>query len=75
MTSGRLEQIVHVGLAVEKQIAYDGYIANLPAFLAATALQKKVSTGHGWFKASLPLDHLVPIPFPPLVVSSHHAFR
>jgi hypothetical protein len=74
LTSGRLEQIHHVGVAVEKQIAYDGYITNLPAFLHATAIQSKTSTGAGWYPVKLPLDKLLPIPFPPLVVTSKRGF-
>jgi hypothetical protein len=75
LTSGRLESIHHVGLAVEKQIAYDGYITNLPAFLHATVVQAKVSTSGQWFPIRLPLDKLLPIPFPPLAISSKQPFR
>jgi hypothetical protein len=74
LTSGRLEQIQHVGLAAEKQIAYDGYITNLPAFLHATSSQKRVTTAHGWFLARIDIDKLIPIPFPPLVLSSRTPF-
>jgi len=75
MTSGRLETIHHVGLAVEKQIAYDGYITNLPAFLHATVMQSKVSTSGQWFPIRLPLDKLIPLPFPPLTLSSRTPFN
>jgi hypothetical protein len=75
LTSGRLESIHHVGLAVEKQIAYDGYITNLPAFLHATVVQAKVSTSGQWFPIRTPLDKLIPIPFPPLAISSKQPFR
>jgi hypothetical protein len=74
MTSGRLEQIQHVGLAVEKQVAYDGYITNLPAFLHATAVQAKVSTAKGWYLAKLDMAKLIPLPLPPLAISARSAF-
>jgi hypothetical protein len=74
LTSGRLEQLQHVGLAVEKQLAYDGYITNLPAFLHATATQSKVSVAHGWYLPKISADNLLPIPFPPLAVSSRKPF-
>jgi hypothetical protein len=69
-----LEQIHHVGVAVEKQIAYDGYITNLPAFLHATVTQSKVSTKAGWYPIKLSPDTLIPLLYPPLVVSSRKPF-
>lgn len=52
-TTGKLEEMQLVGIAAEKQIAYDGYISNLPAFLRATADQAKVACSRIWL---FPLD-------------------
>jgi len=74
LTSGRLGQIQHVGMAVEKQIAYDGYITNLPAFMHATAVQATVSCKTTWFPPKIDANHLIPFELPPLVVSAKKPF-
>jgi len=68
LTAGRLNQINHVGIAVEKQIAYDGYVTNLPAFLFATSVNKKVDATKTWYKAKLSSDLTIPLPLPPLCI-------
>jgi hypothetical protein len=60
-TAGRLAQIHHVGVAAEKQLAYDGYVANLPAFLHATAVQTKVVTTKTWYPTPLNNEHTIPL--------------
>jgi hypothetical protein len=70
LTAGKLAQIHHVGFAVEKQVAYDGYVANLPAFLHATAVQHKVTTSAAYYPTPLSNDNTLPIPLPPLCVST-----
>jgi len=42
LTTGRLEELQFVGLASQSQVAYDGYVRNLPSFLKATAMGAKV---------------------------------
>jgi hypothetical protein len=69
-TTGRLDQIHQVGLAIEKQIAYDAYITNLPAFLHATGIQSKVAIGQVWYPARLDFSKALPIALPPLCISS-----
>jgi hypothetical protein len=44
LTTGKLEDLDIVGVPGLKQLAYDGYLSNLPAFLKATAVGAKV--GH-----------------------------
>jgi len=48
LTSGQLEKIHMVGVPGGTQLAYDGYIRNLPAFLHATAIGSKVTCSHNW---------------------------
>jgi hypothetical protein len=66
LTAGRLAQLHHVGIAVEKQLAYDGYISNLPAFLFATSVNAKVSATQVWYKPALNNEHVIPLSLPPL---------
>jgi len=70
LTAGKLTQIHHVGFAIEKQLAYDGYVANLPAFLHATAVQKKTVTSAIYYPTPLSNDLTLPVPLPPLCVST-----
>lgn len=70
LTSGQLEKIHMVGVPGGTQLAYDGYIRNLPAFLHATAIGSKVTCSHNWFKAKLPTALIIPLPLPTLMVSS-----
>jgi hypothetical protein len=75
MTSGQLERIHMVGVPGGKQLAYDGYIRNLPAFLHATAVHAKVSCTQQWFKAKLPSALIIPLPLPTLTISSPVALK
>jgi len=68
-TTGKLEEMQLVGIAAEKQIAYDGYISNLPAFLRATADQAKVACSRIWFKLKAKAEHVIPLKMPHLMVN------
>jgi len=68
LTAGRLSQLHHVGIAAEKQLAYDGYITSLPAFLFATSVNKKVFATQKWYKPSLSNELTLPIVLPPLCI-------
>jgi len=75
LTAGKLTQIHHVGFAIEKQVAYDGYVANLPAFLHATAVQKKTVTSAIYYPTPLSNDLTLPVPLPPLCVLARRPFK
>jgi hypothetical protein len=70
MTSGMLEKIHMVGVPGAKQLAYDGYVANLPAFLYATSVHAKVYCHKNWYKANISLNLTIPLRLPTLTVSS-----
>lgn len=75
LTAGRLTQLYHVGVTVEKQLAYDGYMSNLPAFLHATSVQKKVTANQIWYKSTLSNDLTVPLPLPPLCILRNTPYK
>jgi hypothetical protein len=61
--------ITLLGVAGEKQTAYDAYVMNLHSFLKATAIQKKITCTTS-AKSSIPITLLLPIGLPPICVSS-----
>jgi len=75
LTAGRLNQLHHVGIAVDKQLAYDGYMTNLPAFLYATSVQSRVIATNVWYKPVLSNEHVIPIPLPPLCILSKKPYK
>jgi hypothetical protein len=75
LTTGRLSELHHVGIAVEKQPAYEQYIHNLPAFMHATAVQSKVSCHLPGYDMKLAPDLIIPIPLPPLTIASNRPFK
>jgi hypothetical protein len=66
--TGRLEDIHMVGIPQEMQPHYPQYIANLPAFLTATAIQRKVTCGNTYFFTMDP-KLLIPLSLPPLTIA------
>lgn len=70
MTTGRLENIHIIGVPAVKQPAYEDYIANIPAFLLATATQKKVTCNLPSYPLpQFPINLVIPLELPPIVVS------
>jgi len=56
-------------------LAYDGYIRNLPAFLAATITRKRVACKTMWHGLKLPSDKLLPFRFPDLIVAPNTVLK
>jgi hypothetical protein len=67
LTQGRVRDIVLFGKADYTQLAYDGYKANLEAFLLATAVKAKVSTKELHFPLPADYEPQVPLPYPPVI--------
>jgi hypothetical protein len=68
-TTGRLPDIAMIGVPGGAQIAYDGYLQNIPAFIRATSLAQRVSCVSKNQAFSLTPDKLLPFALPPLMVS------
>jgi hypothetical protein len=66
MTTGDLHKLSHIGIPTASQVAYDGYLSNLPAFLHATAIQGRVSCSAKFYRSNLNHELLLPLPLPPL---------
>jgi len=70
MTTGDLSRLEFIGVPGGKQVAYDNYVTNLPAFLFATDVGKKVYVATMWFDLRLESSKFIPVKYPDLVVSS-----
>jgi hypothetical protein len=68
-TTGNLENMHLIGVPTVSQLAYSGYLQNLPAFLRATTTGKKVSTASNFYAITVQPSDMVPIPLPPVVTS------
>jgi hypothetical protein len=69
LTCGTLNRIVSVGLPAEKQLAYDGYVSNLSAFVFATTIGQRVFCNQLWFPFKLPVKHCIDLEFPDLFLA------
>jgi hypothetical protein len=72
-TAGRLGDIHIIGIPHIHQTAYEGYLSNLSAFLFATSVQAKVACDTQFYNPKLDPEFLIPLPLPPLVLSSKQA--
>jgi len=75
LSVARLEDVGMLGVPSAKQLAYDGYLTNLPAFLKATASQKRQPCHKIWFTATLPSVNFIPLQLPPLMVNPVRPIR
>jgi hypothetical protein len=57
------------GLPHEKQVAYDGYLSNICAFLFATGTQMKVACDAMYYRVGVETSRLLPLKLPPVVVA------
>lgn len=73
LNTGRLETLHIVGIPHVIQPHYPQYIANLPAFLTATAIKRKVTCGRSYFFQIDPKS-LIPLPLPPLTIAPAKPF-
>jgi len=72
-TAGRLGEVHIIGIPHLQQTAYEGYLSNLSAFIFATSVQAKVACDATFFAPKLEPEFLIPLPLPPLVLSSKNA--
>jgi hypothetical protein len=66
LTTGDLSKLLFLGIPTSNQIAYDGYLANLPAFLHSTATQARVNCSAKYFRSNVDHQALLPLPLPSL---------
>jgi hypothetical protein len=69
----RLTDLTILGVRHVQQTAYNGYRANIPAFLTASANRARISTGPYLYAPEFHLNDVVPLTMPPLFVRLREA--
>jgi hypothetical protein len=67
LTQDRMSNVTIYGRPDEHQLAYDGYRANIEAFIAATAANKKTTTTADSYPIPLELTTSLPLALPKIV--------
>lgn len=68
-----LTDLTILGVRHVQQTAYNGYRANIPAFLTASANRARISTGPYLYAPDFHLNDVVPLTMPPLFVRLREA--